>query len=138
MSGSPIDEYVNHLSRLSAFVAAKKKERWVELAGSPRGREKLRAGLPHFSDWNARSVHRFTADKQTCASVAEALRSNGAPEIAYVVSASRDLDGACLTLDHALRETVGRSNGTVVSCIPGVLAFYEGEMPGERYMLVVR
>jgi hypothetical protein len=45
------------------------------------------------------------------------------------------LDGRRMPLVDALNEVVGRGMGAFVSCLPGRLAFYEGEDTGERYLL---
>ena len=63
------------------------------------------------------------------------LRSHGAPTECYLISESSDLDGRALPLEEALGEIIGRGMGTLVSCIPGRLAYFEGESPGERYLL---
>jgi hypothetical protein len=39
-----------------------------------------------------------------------------------------------MALAEALPMLVGRGQGTFISCIPGELAFFEGEEPGERYI----
>jgi hypothetical protein len=38
-------------------------------------------------------------------------------------------------LDKALGDVVGTLSGTVVSCIPGCLAYFEGEALGRRFIL---
>ena len=45
------------------------------------------------------------------------------------------LDGQELQLEEALRQIVGRGTGTFVSCVPGQLAYFEGEEPRERWLL---
>ena len=40
-----------------------------------------------------------------------------------------------MPLHDALNDVVGSSDGTFVSCIPGKLAYFEGEEPNERYIL---
>lgn len=42
-----------------------------------------------------------------------------------------------MPLVQALSKTVAMGYGTVISCIPGKLGYYEGEDPRERYLLVV-
>ena len=65
----------------------------------------------------------------------ELLRDRGAPSRCYVMSASSDLDGQEVDLNEALEDVVGVNDGTFISCIPGRLAFFEGEGPNERYVL---
>ncbi len=62
------------------------------------------------------------------------VAASSAPDTCYVMG-GEDLDGRTLDLRDALQEVVGRNIGTVLSCIPGKLAYYEGENEGERYIL---
>jgi hypothetical protein len=45
------------------------------------------------------------------------------------------LDGREFPLEEALNAVVGRGMGAFVSCLRGRLAYFEGEEPGERYLL---
>ena len=38
-------------------------------------------------------------------------------------------------LGEALEAVIGHGMGTLVSCVPGVLGFYEGESSGDRCIL---
>ena len=60
----------------------------------------------------------------------------GAPDDCHVISENPELDGKRLPLDAALQQIVGFGYGTLVSCIPGRLAFFEGEGPSDRCILV--
>jgi hypothetical protein len=40
-----------------------------------------------------------------------------------------------MPLSKALSSTVGYGMGTLISCVPGELAYYESEERGERYVL---
>jgi len=40
-----------------------------------------------------------------------------------------------MRLEATLDETVGYVDGTIISCIPGRLAYFEGEENGARYIL---
>jgi len=39
-----------------------------------------------------------------------------------------------MDLSEALAEVIGRGCGTFVSCVPGVLAYFESEEPTEPYI----
>jgi hypothetical protein len=45
------------------------------------------------------------------------------------------LDARTLPLKEALGLILGMSPGTLVSCIPGRLAYFEGEEKGARFIL---
>jgi len=60
------------------------------------------------------------------------LKRLGAPDNCWVISEG-DLDGQEVNLLAALKEVVGYGMGTLISCIPGRLAYFESE--DERYIL---
>ena len=63
------------------------------------------------------------------------LKALGASRSCYLVSENPDWDGARVDLDDALDTVVGRGYGTLISCVPGRVAYYEGEDPGDRWVL---
>lgn len=65
--------------------------------------------------------------------VAHMLQGMGAPESCYFIGGEHD--GQDVPLLAALEEVVGYGTGTVLSCIPGKLAYFEGEVR-ERFLLV--
>jgi len=75
------------------------------------------------------------SDEQTPSRLAALLRARGAPEECVLLAEDAALDGRRLPLAEALSMVVGRGMGAFLSCIPGRLAFYEGEEPGQRYIL---
>lgn len=56
----------------------------------------------------------------------------GAPETCHVIG---ERDGEDMNLLTTLEQLVGYGTGTVLSCIPGKLAYFEGEIR-ERFLLV--
>ena len=60
------------------------------------------------------------------------LRKRGASGECYLVSVDRKLDGSTRPLADAVRDA---SEGTLVCCVPGKLAYYEGEAPKNRFIL---
>ncbi len=56
-----------------------------------------------------------------------------APETCHVIGGEHD--GRDMELLTALKQIVGYRTGTVLSCIPGKLAYFEGEIR-ERFLLV--
>jgi hypothetical protein len=57
----------------------------------------------------------------------------GAPESCHVIGGEHD--GVDMDLLTALKQIVGYGTGTVLSCVPGKLAYFEGEIR-ERFLLV--
>ena len=63
------------------------------------------------------------------------MRKRGAPSTCYVLAADSKLDGREMTLGEALIAIIGMGSGAFVSCIPGVLGFYEYEGIKSSYLL---
>ena len=128
-----VDEHLDAI--INVFFAAERRDRYLGLAHSPRGRGKLRQALAHFQALDPRYARRLSSAEQSVETIEQLLRGHGAPATCYVIAESRLLDGRVLPLGEALTAVVGRGSGAVVSCIPGRLAYYEGEDPDERYLL---
>jgi hypothetical protein len=118
----------------AAFVVPTKRERYVELLGTKRGREKVRSALDHFHDLDPRFCKKLHGGDAKAAAVLHALRKLGAPPQCHVISVSPDLDGRDMPLSDALAITIGCGCGTFISCIGGALGYFEGEGPNERYI----
>ena len=122
-------------SLVSAFVVPERRRRYLGLLESKRGRDKFRGELAHFRHFDPRFITTIPARQQTPNDVAAILRKLGAPNVCFVISEADHLDGTDLELGPALAKIVGQHYGTVLSCLPGSLAYYESEEPGERFIL---
>jgi hypothetical protein len=60
-------------------------------------------------------------------------RAMGAPDTFHVIGGEHD--GKDMELLAALKQIMGYGTGTMLSCIPGKLAYFEGEIR-ERFLLV--
>jgi hypothetical protein len=119
---------------LRAFIRKTRVERHVSLLRTPTKRAKLIAQF-HDLDLDPRFVNFVPAESQGPATRLYDLRRRlGAPNSCYVMSAVGDLDGREMDLQEALDLTVNHDNGTLISCIPGQLAYYEGD-DSCRYIL---
>jgi len=120
---------------LAAFVVPERRDRYLGLLASARGRAKLRDALAHFRDLDARCARPVAPADQAPARLAALLRSRGAPATCHVLAEDAALDGRSLPLAEALAAVVGRGMGAFLSCVPGRLGYYEGEDAGQRYIL---
>lgn len=127
----------DHLEALiDAFVVAERRERYRFLVRTPKRRGELRNRLAHWRDFDARRAVALPRDAQASATaVAQFLEMRGAPSSCYVLSEWGEYDGRVMPLADATGAIVGRGMGTVLSCIPGRLAYYESE-DGGRYVFV--
>ena len=118
-----------------SFIVPKKRDRYLTLLNSKRGRAKLLDGLNHCDDLDPRYATLIPPNQQFAPSIESRLRQRGAPETCYVISDNREIDGHEMSLSDALLETVGHGAGTFISCIPGKLGYFELEDMNERYIL---
>lgn len=109
----------------------------LDFLADDRRRKKLLDTLWHFRDWDPRCVVQLAPSPSaaTSASVLAELQRRGAGRTAYVVSATADLDRREIALPDAVTLIVGSVSGSIVSCIPGRLAYFEGEVPEDRCIL---
>ena len=120
---------------IRAFAAPERAPRYLALLGSKRGRAKLRADLAHTFHLDPRFATRVPGTEASPAAIGARLRALGAPESCYCLSEDGELDGRDMPLDQALAATIGRGMGTLISCVPGALAYYEAEDVNERFVL---
>ena len=118
-----------------SFIVPEKRSRYLTLLESKTGRSKLLNGLNHCHDLDPRFATLIPSDQQSTATIESLLRQKGAPDICYLMSANSDIDAREMSLSDALLETVGMDSGTLISCIPGKLAYFELEGFDGRYIL---
>lgn len=120
---------------VSAFIVPARRSRYIGLLESKRGREKFRRELAHFHHFDRRFIRTIPDRQQTPKDIESILRNLGAPNECVAFSEADQFDGKKLELGSALKTVVGQRYGTVLSCVPGSLAFYESEEPSERFIL---
>ncbi|MGH9354132.1 MAG: hypothetical protein ACRD2G_18540 [Terriglobia bacterium] len=118
-----------------AFFIHERKQQFLTRLANPRTRKKVLGKLAHFYDFDSRYAHHIPASQQDIESIYHLLGSKGAPATCYCISASSHLDRRTLNLHEGLLEADAAIDGTLLSCIPGRLAYYCGENPGRRYIL---
>jgi hypothetical protein len=120
-------------SLISAFVKRSKRDRYREILSNPRLRHKFTKLLAHFTDFDPKYRLPISSGKLHVENIALELQKRNAPSIVYAISEDPTLDQKELPLVEALKQIVGGGMGTVLSCIPGRLAFVETE--DDRFIL---
>jgi hypothetical protein len=120
---------------LARFIVRTKRERYVEMISHPRKRKKFLRELAHFNALDPQYLISIAPSEQYPEQIASILTQKGAPRICRVTSEDAEIDGKDLPLLQALKQVVGQQMGTFLSCIPGRLAFFEGEEVGARWIL---
>ena len=135
MSNS-VEEYDRHeTAAIEAFVVSGKQERMLALLKKPKNRRKLTDMFAHFSEFDVRCIVEIPSRHQHVSDIVHLLSDMGAPETCYVMSEKSSLDRKQMELREAILAVVGLNMGSLVSCIAGQLAYYEGEGQGVRCIL---
>jgi hypothetical protein len=119
---------------VKSFIEPSRQERFLGFLAAPKKRRKFTDELAHRRDrfLNSKFLKSIPPSQTNPTSLYALLKQLGAPDICWVISEG-DLDGQEVELITALREIVGCGMGTIISCVPGRLAYFESE--DERYIL---
>ena len=110
-----------------------KRESYREILANPRLRSKFTHKLAHFTDFDPQYRLPIPSNMLFVENTARELQKRHSPSVVFAISEDPALDQKELPLHEALQKIIGRGMGTVLSCIPGRLAFVETE--DERYIL---
>jgi hypothetical protein len=125
---------VNHeTSLITAFVKRSKRDRYREIVSDSRLRHKFTGQLAHFKDLDPQYRLPIPSNKLFVENIARELDKRHSPKIVFAISEDPGLDQKEVLLVEALQQIVGRGMGTILSCLPGRLAFVETE--DERFIL---
>jgi len=117
---------------IDAFVEREVRERWRTKLSSRKHRGAFLHELAHYVRFEARFISLVEPAKQNLQDVLSTLRKQGATDDCYAISECTRLDGKTLKLTDALNQVIGSGVGSILSCVPGRLAYYEGEDQGRR------
>jgi len=117
---------------VNTFIMPAKRERYVGFLNSKKGRTKFVHTLYHFADFDPACI---VAPPHSSTDLIAELRRRGAKDECYVMSVTKVLDGVTRPLEGVIRGAFALLEGSIVCCVPGVLAFYEGEAPKNRFIL---
>jgi hypothetical protein len=120
---------------INTFVVSRKRERYIELLRSPKRRQDFLRQLYHFRDFIPSRIVPLSKGLLTEDDVLAELCARGAGSTCYVISVDDKLDGQSGQLAEVIPQVFARMEGTIVSCVPGRLAYYEGEPPQNRFIL---
>ena len=130
---TPVDAAMLHENGLvEAFVLRDRQSRAAALLPGRR-RKKVVANLAAYLDPSY--MHRLLVGQRSRSAIEAKLRSAGATNRCFVISEHSDLDSRDMLLSEALEAVVGTGLVTLISCIPGKLAYFEDEAAGARYIL---
>ena len=120
---------------VESFVLKTRRKRALEFLASSKNRRKFTSKFDHngLDYFVTECIRPIEPRSQHPPQIAGILRTMGAPEMCHVIGG--ELDGDGMELLAALKQIVGYGTGAVVSCVPGKLAYFEGEIR-VRFLLV--
>ena len=121
---------------IDCFVDKSQRDRLKQLTKTKKGRIKLRHYLAHSIKFNKRYILQIPKNMETPDDVFQLLVKKGSPNnCCYLISENTNFDGKTIKLKDALQDIIGSNIATIISCVPGKLAYYEGEELNERFIL---
>jgi hypothetical protein len=118
---------------IAAFVKRSKRGRYREILSNSRQYHKFTSQLAHFKDFDPRYRVPIPSNKLSIEIITRELQRRHSPSRVLAISEDPALDQKEFPLVEALNQIVGSGMGTLLSCIPGYLAFVETE--DERFIL---
>jgi hypothetical protein len=119
---------------IAAFIKKERRARWSLSLGDSTRRPAFLDRLNHCDELDERCCTWLESNVD----IAELLTKAGAPRDCYVVSSAAELDGRVMALRDALDAVPRHGWGTIVSCIPGRLAYYYDEEGVRRCILKLK
>ncbi|WP_409291325.1 hypothetical protein [Peribacillus sp. SCS-37] len=125
---------------VKAFFTKRLQDRVIFELSSAKKRKDALSRLCHSYRETLREEYLFSIPKPNSDPqvIEKLLKQNGAGDTCYVISWDEEIDGRELNLAPALERAVGMGMPSLISCIPGQLAFFEAEqevLPSPRFLL---
>ncbi|OCA92581.1 hypothetical protein [Pseudobacillus wudalianchiensis] len=125
---------------IKAFFVKRVQERVLFELASPKRRLDALSRLCHNYNTTLREQYMFKIPKPNSdkTEIEALLKKHGAEKLCYIISWNEEIDGQQMPLLSALENVVGFGMPSIISCIPGKLAYFESEQgygPPPRYFL---
>jgi len=116
---------------ISVFIAKEKRHRFRYFMDNIKTRPGELDCLNHTRVLNPRYTTWLSGKED----IVQLLRNEGCPENVYIISMEERIDKKTLPLSEAIAQVFEYNWGTIVSCIPGKLAYYHDEDGKRRALL---
>jgi len=127
----------NHeVSFIKFFIAKERQERFLALVENKKKRKKLRLLLAHSLVLNNERIRPINKEEDNKEQIYQILKKNGSPDNCHIICESSKYDDKDMDLKDALNELFDMDLGYIISCIPGKLAYYQGEGPFYKAILL--
>ncbi len=120
---------------VKAFIKREKWARYLQLLANRKRREEILIRLDHKLDYLPTFAVEVPDDQDYPEPLERLLRARGAPATCHVIANGLRIDGCEVSILEALNTVCMHMYGSVLSCIPGRLAYYRPEAPGHGVIL---
>lgn len=117
---------------IKRFVVKDKRDRYLNFISKDKTRDKFTFELAHFNDLDFRLFEEVRGDERQI--IKNKIKVLPKLTDCYLISEDKELDGQRMTVDEALRKTIGHGMGTLVIFGDAEIVFYEGEGPSNRWI----
>jgi hypothetical protein len=130
------DRIAHEQGFVRAFIQRNRQDRCLFLLEHPTRRRDFTKELAHFKWLEERYSQPVSSSRANSAhGMISLLHQKGASATVWIISEDPKIDATELPLGEAMEEAWGSSMGTILSCVPGRLAFFHGEeMKSERLL----
>ena len=123
----------HEIAFIESFVVKQKKLRLLSLV---QNRKKFCLLLAHNIELNTKYAHPLRKGEDNEEQIYKLLRKYGAPLICHIICENSRYDNTEMNLKEVLHELYARDFGYIISCIPGNLAYYQGEDSFNKVILL--
>lgn len=99
----------------------------MHILSRPKRRHEFIAELSHFKNFDERWLKKIPHAQANPEGIRDILQAAGAGETCWVTSSCDELDNQEQPLLESLRRLFGTGYDSIISCIPGHLAYVENE-----------
>ena len=120
---------------VKAFIQRGRWARYLQLLPDRSRRKEILVRLNHKWDYLPEFATEVPNDQDFPEALERLLKMQGAPATCHVLVSGLPMDGREVPLREALEMACMHMYGSLLSCIPGRLAYYRPEAPGAGVIL---
>ncbi|MBT2557394.1 hypothetical protein J7E24_06325 [Hymenobacter sp. ISL-91] len=121
---------------INSFISKERKGRYLALLDSKMGERSLASRLAHLDTFEDAFIQSLPKGDPTVQIdfIYSFIKNIYNKEICYIISEDRTISGKEIPVKGSVEMISGKGFGSILSFIPGKLAYYEGESPGSSIL----
>ncbi|MGG0741462.1 hypothetical protein [Niallia taxi] len=119
---------LNHEEQIvKGFIVKRIQDRVLFELSKKKYRDKLHSRLTNYFKTTVDKRYIQTIEYINIPELIQLLKREGAPSQCYILSYDQEYDGKYYSLNDALEKLMFNGMPYIISCIPGKLAYFQGE-----------